>query len=148
MKNIKEKLAEAFRLYFILVTLITVLLLILGMTLDPDRTFGYEVFFSPLIYGAIGVVPVFFFRKEQEISMKKLLIQRVITLGFIEAVMLALAFSASSIPTEKKSVVIGIAAGIVVVFLLSIAVEYMFELGEARAINKALAEYQKKGSKT
>ena len=74
--------------------------------------------------------------------MKKYIIQRLIQLGFIELVIMVLAFSANSIPTGKKGVVIGIAAGIAVVFVLSIIVEYIFELGEARSINKALTEYQ------
>ena len=58
--KIKTKLREAFRMYFILVTLITVLLMILGLTLDKDRVFGYEVFMSPLLYAGIGIIPVFF----------------------------------------------------------------------------------------
>ena len=142
MKNIKERLQEAFRLYFILVTLISVLLMILGMAFDRDRNLTYEVFLSPLIYAAIGIIPVFFFGNEKEISMKRLLIHRGIALGFIEAVILVLAFSASGIPTEKKGVVIGIAVGIVVVFLLSLAIEYLFEFSVAKSINRALAEYQ------
>ena len=143
MKNLKERLQEAVRLYFILVTLISVLLMILGLLFDRDRVLGYEVFLSPLIYAAIGVIPVFFFKEEREISMKRLLVQRFIALGFIEAVVLVLAFSASSIPTEKKGVVIGIAAGIVVVYVLSLAAEYLFESGVAKSINEALAEYQR-----
>ncbi len=142
MKKIKEKLLEVFRMYFILFTLISVLLMILGMTLDSDRVLSYEVFMSPLLYAAIGVIPIFFFKEDEEISMKKLLIHRLISLGFIEIVVMVLAFSASGIPTEKRSVVIGIAVGIAVVFVLSILVEYVFELGEAKALNKALAEYQ------
>ena len=44
--KIKQKLGEAFRLYFILVTLITILLMVVGMLFDGDRTFSYEAFFS------------------------------------------------------------------------------------------------------
>ena len=144
MRKIKEKLLEAFRMYFILFTLISVLLMILGMTLDHDRVFGYEIFMSPLLYAGIGIIPVFFFKEDEEISMKKLLIHRLITLGFIEIVFMVLAFSVSSIPTEKVSVVIGIAAGIAIVFALSIFVEYVFEIREAKALNKVLTEYQNK----
>ena len=53
-----------------------------------------------------------------------------------------LAFSADSIPTEKNGVVIGIAVGIVVVFILSNIVEYIFELTQARAMNDSLEKYQ------
>ena len=143
--KIKERLGEAFKMYFILVTLITVLLLILGLTLDNDRVLGYEAFLSPLIYAAIGVIPVFFFGSEKEISMKRLLIQRIVTLLFVEAVVLVLAFSAKSIPTERKGVVIGIAVGIAVVYVLSLVVEYVFELIQSRELNEALEVYQRTG---
>ena len=143
--KIKERLGEAFKMYFILVTLITVLLLILGLTLDNDRVLGYEAFLSPLIYAAIGVIPVFFFGSEKEISMKRLLIQRIVTLLFVEAAVLVLAFSAKSIPTERKGVVIGIAVGIAVVYVLSLVVEYVFELIQSREFNEALEVYQRTG---
>jgi len=142
MNRIKDKLLEAFRMYFILFTLISVLLMVLGLLFDRDRVLGYEVFISPLLYAAIGVIPVFFFREDKEISMKRLIIRRLISLVFIELTIMVLAFSASSIPTEKLSVVIGIAVGIAVVFVLSGIVEYVLELGEAQNLNKALAEYQ------
>jgi hypothetical protein len=145
MMKIKERLGEAFKMYFILVTLITVLLLILGLTLDNDRVLGYEAFLSPLIYAAIGVIPVFFFGSEKEISMRRLLIQRIITLLFVEAVVMVLAFSAKSIPTERKGVVIGIAVGIAVVYVLSLVVEYVFELIQSREMNEALEVYQRRG---
>lgn len=143
--KIKDRLGEAFKMYFILVTLITVLLLILGLTLDNDRVLGYEAFLSPLIYAAIGVIPVFFFGSEKEISMRRLLIQRIVTLLFVEAVVMVLAFSAKSIPTERKGVVIGIAVGIAVVYVLSLVVEYVFELIQSREMNEALEMYQRRG---
>jgi hypothetical protein len=140
--NIKEKLGEAFRLYFILVTLISILLMILGLTFDNDRVLGYDVFISPLIYAAIGVIPIFFFKNDREISMKRLIVQRVITLLFIEAVILILAFSAKNIPTERKGVVIGIAVGVAIVYVLSLVVEYIFELTQSKELNEALEKYQ------
>lgn len=144
--KIKEKLGEAFRLYFILVTLISVLLMILGLAFDSDRVLGYSVFLSPLIYAAIGVIPVFFFKKETEISMKKLICQNVFSLLFIEAIILILAFNAKSIPTERKGVVIGIAVGIAVVYILTLIVEYIFELTQSKKLNEDLINYQNRNA--
>lgn len=141
--KMKEKLYEAFKLYFILVTLISILLMILGLLLDSDRVLGYEVFLSPLIYAAIGIIPVFFFGSEKEISMKRLLLKNVLTLAFIEVVIMIIAFNAKNIPTERRSVVIGIAVGIAVVYIIAIAVEYIFELNESKFLNEALEKYQK-----
>ena len=141
--KLKEKLGEAFRMYFILVTLITILLLILGTLLDGDRTFSYEAFLSPLIYAAIGVIPVFFFNDEKEVSLKGLLVHRIIQLLIIEAAMLGIAFLGKNIDTDRKEIVIGIAVGVVVVFALSIIVEYLFEASIAQKLNEDLERFQK-----
>lgn len=142
MNKFRKRFEEAFRLYFILVTLISILLMALGLMFDSDRVFGYEVFLSPLIYAAIGVIHCFFINTEKELSMKMLIIRRAVVLLAIEAMILTLAYSADSIPTERKGVVAGIAIGIVVVFILSSVIEYVFELAGARELNEALSVYQ------
>jgi hypothetical protein len=140
--RIKERLGEAFRLYFILVTLITVLLMVLGLLFDSDRTFGYEAFVSPLIYAAVGVIPVFFFHSDKEISMKQLIIRRIIQELSVEALILLIVFNAPNIPSERPGGVIAIAAGVLVVFILSMVVEYIFELTQANEMNGYLEEYR------
>ncbi len=140
--RIKERLGEAFRLYFILVTLITALLMVLGLLFDSDRTFGYEVFVSPLVYAAVGVIPVFFFNPDKEISMKQLIIRRIIQELSVEALILLIVFNAPNIPSERPEVVLAIAAGVLVVFILSMVVEYIFELTQANEMNGYLEEYR------
>ena len=141
--NWKNKFDQILKLYFMLVTFITVLLMILGIAFDSDRTFSYQVFASPLIYAAIGVFPVFLPGEEKELSVKKLILRRIIQLVIIETIILFLAFSSDNIPTEKRSVVVEIAVGIVVIYLLINALEYLFEKREAEELNDILANYQK-----
>ena len=142
--KLKNKVQKAFRLYFILVTLITVLLMILGLLFDYDRTFGYQAFASPLIYAALGVVPIFVFNQERELSVKGLVVRRVAELVLIEAIYIGLAFSAGTIPTEKSGVVIGMAFGIAVVYVLTFLVEYIFESVESKEMNECLYSYQRR----
>ena len=141
--RMKEKIGEAFRLYFILVTLITVMLMILGMLFDSDRTFSYEAFLSPLIYAAIGVIPVFFFNSDKEVSVKGLIVRRIIQLLMVEAAVMILAFAAKNINTDSTAVVVGIAVGIVIVFVLSLVVEYIFELSISKELNEDLEKFQR-----
>ena len=141
--GIKERLGEAFRLYFILVTLITILLMVVGMLFDSDRTLSYEAYFSPLFYALIGVIPVFFFKSDKELSMKRLVIRNIIYVLIIEAAMLFIVFKAPNIPSDRIEVVISIAVGILIVYILSLVVEYIFELTQARELNAYLEEYQK-----
>ena len=141
--RIKERLGEAFRLYFILVTLITILLMVVGMLFDSDRTLSYEAYFSPLFYAFIGVIPVFFFQSDKELSMKGFIIRSIIQILIIEAAILVIVFNAPNIPSDRIEVVISIAVGILVVYILSLVVEYIFELTQAKEMNAYLEEYQK-----
>jgi hypothetical protein len=141
--GIKERLGEAFRLYFILVTLITILLMVVGMLFDSDRTLSYDAYFSPLFYAFIGVIPVFFFQSDKELSMKQLVIRSIIQILMIEAAILLIVYKAPSIPSDRIEVVISIAVGILIVYILSLVVEYIFELTQAKEMNAYLEEYQK-----
>ena len=140
--NLKGRAEKALKLYFIEVTLITILLMILGLMFDSDRTFSYQAFASPLIYAAIGTLPVLLFDQDKELSVKKLILRNFAELAIIEAVILFMAFFADSIPTEKREVVIGIAVGIAVVYVITCAFDYLFEMTESRNLNKALLRYQ------
>ena len=68
------------------------------------------------------------------------------SLLFIEAIILILAFNARSIPTERKGVVIGIAVGIAVVYILTLIVEYIFELTQSKKLNEDLINYQNRNA--
>lgn len=137
----KNKFEKALKLYFVLVTFITVLLMILGLAFDSNRMFGYSVFASPLVYAAIGVLPVFLPEPKREISMKGLILRRIFELGIIEMFIFFLVFSSDNIPTEKKSVVIGIALGIIIIYVLTNVLEYLYEKRESEELNKFLADY-------
>lgn len=139
----KDRLNEALKTYFILVTLITILMFVLGTLFDSDRTLGYDAYLSPLIYAAIGSLPNLLLGSYKELSVKGLLLRRFFELIFIEATVLVIAFSVSSIPTERTSVVAGLAVGIAVVYILTIVVEYIIELGNSKKLNEALYRYQK-----
>lgn len=136
--NLKNKFVRAINLYFMLVTLITILMMALGMTFDGERTFSYSAYASPLIYAAIGVIPVFIQGNEKELSVKRLVLRRITGLAIIEIIILFIAFSSENVPTEKRTVVAGIAIGIIVIYVLANVLEYLFEKREARELNDIL----------
>ena len=83
-KKWKERLIRALRLYTLLVTLITVLMIILGNLLDRDRVFGYDAFFSPLLYALIGTVATMITWSDKEPSVRSLIVRKAISLLLIE----------------------------------------------------------------
>ena len=61
----------------------------------------------------------------------------------IEVAILLIVYKAPSIPSDRIEVVISIAVGILIVYILSLVVEYIFELTQAKEMNAYLEEYQK-----
>ena len=133
---------RAFRLYTLLVTLITILMILLGNLLDRDRVFGYEAFFSPLLYALIGTAVTLINRSDRELSVRSLIIRKIISLLLIEGAIILIALNSDTIPTEQAWVVPGLAAGILAVYLLSNAIMYISDKREAERLTEDLARYQ------
>ena len=141
-KKWKERLIRALRLYTLLVTLITVLMIILGNLLDRDRVFGYDAFFSPLLYALIGTVATMITWSDKEPSVRSLIVRKAISLLLIEGAVILIALNADTIPTEKSWVVPGLALGVMVVFVLSHVILYLADRKEAERLSADLAKYQ------
>ena len=140
----KETLIRALRLYTLLVTLITVALMILGYLLDRDRVFSYEAFLSPLLYALIGTAATLVTRPGKELSVRSLIIRKVISLLLIEGAIILLALNSDTIPTDQSRVLPGLMLGILAVFLLTHIILYLADRKEAERLSADLARYQEK----
>ena len=140
----KELLIRALRLYTLLVTLITVVIMILGRLLDRDRVLSYEAFLSPLVYALIGTVATMITRSDKELSVRSLVIRKIIHLLLIEGAVILIALNADTIPTEKSWVLPGLALGIFAVFVLTHIIQYLINKKDAEKLNADLSRYQER----
>ena len=138
----KELCIRTLRLYTLLVTLITVLMIILGNLLDRDRVFGYDAFFSPLLYALIGTMATVITRSDREPSVRSLIIRKAVSLLLIEGAIILIALNSDTIPTEKGWVVPVLALGILAVFVLSHLILYLIDKKEAGKLNADLSRFQ------
>ena len=143
-KKWKELLIQALRLYTLLVTLITVLMIILGNLLDRDRVFGYDAFFSPLLYALIGTAAAMVTRSDKEPSVRNLIVRKIISLLLIEGAIVLLALNADTIPTDQSWVLPGLILGVFVVFVLTHIILYLADKKEAEKLSADLVRYQEK----
>ena len=143
-KKRKELFIRALCLYTLLVTLITVLMILLGNLLDRGRVFSYDAFFSPLIYALIGTAATMVTRSDKELSVRSLILRKVISLLLIEGAILLIALNADTIPTEKNWVLPGLALGVFAVFVLSHVILYLIDRKEAEKLNADLSRYQER----
>ena len=140
----KELLIHALRLYTLLVTLITVLIIVLGNLLDHGRVFSYDAFFSPLLYALIGTVATVITRSGKELSVRSLIIRKAICLLLIEGAIILIALNSDRIPTDKSWILPSLALGILAVFVLSHIIMYFIDKKEAEKLNADLARFQAK----
>ena len=143
-KKWKELLVQALRVYTLLVTLITVAMIILGNLLDRDRVFGYDALFSPLLYALIGTAAAMVTRSGKELSVRNLIIRKIISLLLIEGAIVVIALNAKTIPTDQSWVLPGLILGVFVVFVLTHIILYLADQKEAKKLSADLVRYQEK----
>lgn len=143
-KKWKELLVQALRVYTLLVTLITVLMIILGSLIDRDRVFSYDAFFSPLIYALIGTAATMVTRSDKELSVRSLIIRKIVSLLLIEGAIVLIALNAETIPTDQSRTLPCLILGVFVVFVLSHIILYLADKKEAEKLSADLVRYQEK----
>lgn len=138
----KEFMMKMISTYFTLVTMITVAMLILGLYFAPDESFGYIAFASPLLYGACGLLPSVVMYSKRELTVKELLIRKIIQFVLIEIIILAVAFQGKAIDKEQKEVVISMGISVFIIFVLAHAISWFQDYMSARRMTEDLIKFQ------
>lgn len=139
----KELIRDMINTYFMLVTMISGVMLVLGMYFIPDAKFGYEAFATPLIYAAYGTLPNIIMYARKELTMKQFLIRKTIQLVLVEVIVIAVAVPAEIIDTGKTEVVMSLAISILVVYILTHLVEWFQNYATAKQMTEELLSFQK-----
>lgn len=90
--NFKAFLKSCLMDYFIITTCVTAAMAVLGQALDPEARFGYEAFFSPLIFGLISVLPSLITYSPKELSFRQALMRKVLHFIVLEAMLIGFGF--------------------------------------------------------
>ena len=141
--SIKLFILQKLSLFFMLSTLITVAISVIGTALDPGARFGYDALLSPLFYAACCVIPTFVTYSRRELTLKELVGRMVLEWILIEAVVLYIAYSSPVIDTGRISVVLTLAVSVFVIYLLSRLISWLQDSAEARKLNDELLRFQK-----
>ena len=126
--------------FFIIVTFVNVAMGILGLCFEGERSFGYEAFFFPLLYGFIGVIPGIISYSKKELGLKQLVIRKILQLVFLETLLTGFAFINSAI---EKKVIIWFMISVFIISLLVHIITWGLDSKTAKELNLYLEEYQK-----
>ena len=140
----REFFKVALMQFFIIVTLINVVMAVLGVIFRPDERFGYDAFLAPLIYAACSMIPVLLTYSKRELTVKQMIIRQVLNLLAIEAIMIGIGLSGSNVLREQPLLVVSLALSVFIIFVLVLVISWILDLGQAKQMNIDLENYQKR----
>ena len=76
----KDHIKDNIMNFFIIVTLVNLVMFISGSILAPEMRFGYEAFIVPIIDGLLGIIPGIIMYSKRELTVRQMLIREVIQL--------------------------------------------------------------------
>lgn len=138
--SFKSFLKKCIGQYFIITTCITAATGILGMNLEPEARFGYEAYFSPLLFGLISVLPSFAMYARKELSFHQMLIRKIIHVLLLEALLIVFGVTAGLLHNLTDSISFAIA--VFAVYLIVSVISWQLDLKEAGEINNTLKSFQ------
>ena len=126
--------------YFIIVTGINVAMAILGLNFEANKTIGYEAFFSPLIIGAIAVLPSFVLYSAKELSLRQMLLRRVVHLAVLELTLTGFGFLAGFF--ADITILLPFMVTVLLVYVFTLVFRWILDNRTAKEINKGLKRLQ------
>lgn len=139
----RELISKMFRNFFILVTLIDVVLLICGTLLSPEEQFGYQVFLYPLIYAFAGTLPQVIMYSRHELTVKEVMVRKFIQLLVIELTVNGIIFGENVFQTEYRVLLKVISLSIILVFIMANVLNWVMDSATARRMTRELEDFQK-----
>lgn len=137
--NFSEFLRKQLMRYFIIVTSITLLMGIIGIQYEPNMRFGYEAYFSPLLFGLIGVIPSFVTYAKKELSLRQMKIRKVIQFLVLEVLILSIAKGLKIVDTHMIATM---AFSIFIIFVGVHIIEWLIDQKKAQELTEDLKAFQ------
>jgi len=138
----KEFVVDVLRTYFLIVTLINVVMLVLGTAVFPDVRFGYEAFAAPLIYGAAGVLPNIVMYSKRELNVKELVIRKAVQFVLIEFVVLLIVAHDMRGFWQQPQLVGILILCVLAIYVISCIIDLLQNTADAKKINAELMKFQ------
>jgi len=126
--------------YFIITTCVTAAIAVLGQSLDPTAEFGYEAYFSPLIFGLVSLVPSFVTYSRRELSFRQTIVRKVFHVIVLEAMLIAFGFWTGILHNPAEASFFCLA--VFVVYIAVNLISWLLDKKEARELNRTLKSLQ------
>jgi hypothetical protein len=126
--------------FFISTTCIGAAMAVMGLIFEPDTRFGYGAFLSPLIYGALAILPQLVMYSKKELTVKQVIVRRVVNLILLEMLIVGMIYSLGAV--TNISVLVSVMVSVLVIYLTVNIVRWVSDNNTAKEFNAALKTWQ------
>ena len=140
----KELIRDMINTYFMLTTMILVVMMVLGTYFMPEVRFGYQDFKAPLIYAAWGTLPTIVMYAKKELTMKHMLVRKIIQLILVEVIVISVALPTEILERGNSALVISLMCCVFVIYVLTHLIEWYQDTLTAKQMTEELLNFQKK----
>lgn len=139
----KEHIKDNLMNFFIIVTLVNIVIFVCGTIMAPDQNLTYEAFLVPIIDGLLGIIPGLVMYSKRELTLKQMIIRELIQLISIELIILFFTFGFSGFNIEKLGMVFVVAVSVAVVYILVTLIRFFLDSRSAKKMTDDLKAFQK-----
>jgi hypothetical protein len=143
--SIKDFLKKCLLEYCIITTCVTATTAVLGLSISPEARFGYESFFSPLLFGLISLVPSIVTYSRKELSLRQTVIRKLLYLLLLEATLTVFGLWAGMFHASSDIALFVLA--VFIVYILVHLIKWLIDRRNADEINKTLKALQGRSEK-
>lgn len=126
--------------FCVTVTCICIAMAVLGIIFQPDMRFGYEAFLSPLIFGAVAVIPQIASYSRHELTLRQAAVRNVLHLIMLEILIVSV-LSLSGMLTSR-ALTVSLALSILIIDLAVNLVLWLNDRNMASEFNSELKKLQ------
>lgn len=139
----KEHIKDNLMNFFIIVTLVNIVIFVCGTIMAPDQNLTYEAFLVPIIDGLLGIIPGLVMYSKRELTLKQMIIRELIQLMSIELIILFFTFGFSGFNIEKLGMVFVVAVSVAVVYIFVTLIRFFLDSRSAKKMTDDLKAFQK-----
>ena len=139
----KEFWIDFVRTFFMVTTLITILLCLAGPMLAPGQTFSYQAFAAPILYALVGTVPNLVLYSKRELKVWELLVRKILQLLLIEIGVSFVALYGAGEEWKQPRMVAVLLISVFVIYVLATLIAWIGDVQSAKALSRELEEFQR-----
>ncbi len=138
----KEHIKDNLINFFIIVTMINIVIFICGTFMAPDQNITYAAFLVPIIDGILGVIPGLVMYSKRELTVKQMIVREIIQFVMVEIIILLFSFGYSGFKIADLKMIGVVALSVAVVYISVLLIRFFLDSRKAKKMTDDLKAFQ------